>query len=209
MSQKETVTVKFIILVGSTKPGCLEREYEFPVEAPAALCTPRTSKEPGPDADATSKFVSSVVEKHTPFILLSDPWRCIACDKPARDLLHYSVSALSPVTDYLPDKAQEPRIMDRAIPVCFGGGWCERAAGKLFEDLLRSSENGQTRTIRKGCDGCGKISGIKLCRACKQTGYVRSIFSCHRIFENLLISLDTARRHARRNAGQYTRKGAS
>lgn len=114
--------------------------------------------------------MTSLVERHHLEILYSQAWRCATCDKPATELLHSTVSMLSPVADRADFSKFFPTVVDNCAPICISGGACDRAAEKMVHDYAKSAliqKPWQVWEETKTCDTCGKKSGVKVCGGCK------------------------------------------
>jgi hypothetical protein len=99
MSQQETVTVRYVVVCGKPSPNGTGRQFNYLAQAPASLCAPHSVNGPKPDEDAAGKFIASLVDAHHDEIMRSRAWRCIVCDKPAKEILYSAVPFLSPVKE--------------------------------------------------------------------------------------------------------------
>jgi hypothetical protein len=165
MAQEETVPVRYWVICGKLTPDGFMKDFTYSEQAPASLCKPHIDYEPGPDPDATGVFITSLIELHHDEILRSRDWQCVACGKPAKELLHSAVPLLSPNAERATADFQ-PTVVDNAAPICISGGACDRDAEKMVHEFAKRGL-GQQFEASKTCDKCGKKSGVKLCGGCK------------------------------------------
>ncbi|KAG4423545.1 hypothetical protein IFR04_003368 [Cadophora malorum] len=168
---QQTTPAKFIVFCGDPAVG--GHQFTYAAVAPTVLCTPHTDEDSKPDRDDTGVFLTSLVEAHHNEILQSQAWRCVSCNKPAKELLHCAVPLLSPhKPTMLP--GFEPTVIDIASPICISGGACDRKAEEAAHKVQKEgfiTKPWQEFDDSKTCDRCGRKSGVKLCGGCKVIAY--------------------------------------
>lgn len=161
-SRERTIPIDYMVFCGKT--GGEQYQFKYTVQAPVSLCQPQGNGKPPPDPDETGRFLTSIIERYHDDILHRRSWRCVSCNKPAKELLHQMIPFLSPAPDALPEF--EPNLLDVASPICRSGGACDRLAEKCFHKFAEHSLGRTKFEASKTCDACGGKTNVKVCAGC-------------------------------------------
>lgn len=149
-------------------PGSLPTSPStFEEAAPISLCKDIPSSEPDSTKyyDAIGVFVTDIVKSHEGHVLMSRPWKCIICKKPATGLMSGAIPLLKPPS------GREPKILDSMAPICLVGGLCATQANQVPREFLKTSlpKTTDVKDDLTFCGFCGKTSGLKLCNGCNSS----------------------------------------
>ncbi|KAH7364877.1 hypothetical protein BKA65DRAFT_473178 [Rhexocercosporidium sp. MPI-PUGE-AT-0058] len=169
-----TITIEYMVLLGDPRLRGIDGavcNFTFSEQAPAFLCTeiPEDS-DPKLDEykDALSRFQHSLGVTHCKNMLLTRPFKCIVCPRPATSTVSCSIPRLSTKSGH------EPKILDFQAPVCITGGMCDGKARKIVQEevmsLIPKDVEVKTGEI-EGCRTCGNTKGVKLCGGCNSISY--------------------------------------
>jgi len=154
-----TVPFRYMGCIGKPTPDGSTYPFNISEQAPLSLCDRVHCGAPDPNPDATGRFLTSLIERHNTHFLLSRPWCCQICHKPARELYHSAVPRLV-------RQECSPWVWDTIVPICRSSGACDVKASEwaavFGKETLPNLEVG-----RKCCELCGKLMGVKLCRGCR------------------------------------------
>lgn len=160
MSQESTVPILYLAFCGNFTGIADNRlwDFYFVEQAPASICQPHTITEEhkyaDPDPIATKVFIKSLIDRHNEKILYDRTWQCVKCNKPAEELLHATLSFLSPNAEVTAPNFV-PKIIDYVLPICELGGACCSHAEKCVKEFAKVPMRSHL-DVSKSCENAAR-----------------------------------------------------
>ncbi|KAH6666102.1 hypothetical protein B0J14DRAFT_605314 [Halenospora varia] len=126
------------------------------------------------DFEAITSFWKSRAKRHCDEIFKWNSWKCVICDKPAKDIVNVYLPQFHPhLEDADAPYKLSPEIVVIASPICFRGSTCDNEAEKVARGIAKGENEPEDdeEHFKKSCDNCGKISGLLACAGCRFTWY--------------------------------------
>ncbi|KAL3425173.1 hypothetical protein PVAG01_04454 [Phlyctema vagabunda] len=170
---EETVPIRYIVWCGNPSVDGSVLTLEYDERAPASACKAPPKDQPDLNSDAVGMFIRALLDRHHEEVFDTRAWRCVSCDKPAKELHHFAINYLSSTADRVSPRFV-PTVIDTPAPICISGGACDRDARRMvhefYEDALGPKPD-KLPQLPRNCDRCGKVSEVKLCGGCRTLAY--------------------------------------